>query len=281
MSESGDRTELSHLKRARLDLFEVAVIAERLHGVADRRVDGTVGPLGHRVGDVESFEEQRTRLRRCDPRWRGSGQAPSRGESDCRHGRWPRSRRAECAPPRLPCDGICHDNGGRRAQGTEGPCRDAGLRRCHGRGGHLRDVPPEVATGRVVVVVGGEWSWWSAARWSWSALAMAKHAPGSDEVGVGGWRRRRRRGARRRGGRNLRRDGLGGRARAGVLFGHHHADGDGGPGRHQDSGAGQAPQADVGATPGLRGVGRRTDLIGQVLGSASVSWKRQRVGIRL
>ena len=59
VSESGDRTEVSQLERARLDLFEVTVVAERLHGVADRRVDGTVGPLGHRVGDVECFEEQR------------------------------------------------------------------------------------------------------------------------------------------------------------------------------------------------------------------------------
>ena len=40
------------------------------------------------------------------------------------------------------------------------------------------DVAPEVTTGGVVVVVGGEVSWWSAARWSWSALGMAKHSPG-------------------------------------------------------------------------------------------------------
>ena len=60
--ESRDRTEVSQLKRARLDPIDVAVIAERLHGSADRRVDGTVGSFGHRIGDVESFEEQRRNL---------------------------------------------------------------------------------------------------------------------------------------------------------------------------------------------------------------------------
>jgi hypothetical protein len=56
--ESRDRTEIISLKRARLDPIDVAVIAERLHGFAHRRVNGTVGSLGHRIGDVESFEEQ-------------------------------------------------------------------------------------------------------------------------------------------------------------------------------------------------------------------------------
>jgi hypothetical protein len=56
--ESRDRAEISHLKRARLDPFDVAVIAERLNGFAHRRVNGTVGPFGHRISDVESFEEQ-------------------------------------------------------------------------------------------------------------------------------------------------------------------------------------------------------------------------------
>jgi hypothetical protein len=60
--ESRDRTQISHLKRARLDPIDVSVIAERHHGFADRRVDGTMGPFGHRIGDVESFEEQRGNL---------------------------------------------------------------------------------------------------------------------------------------------------------------------------------------------------------------------------
>jgi hypothetical protein len=58
VSESRDRTEVSRLKRARFDPIDVAVIAERLHGFAHRRVNGTVGSFGHRIGDVESFEEQ-------------------------------------------------------------------------------------------------------------------------------------------------------------------------------------------------------------------------------
>ena len=81
------------------------------------------------------------------------------------------------------CDWICHDNDGRGAQGTEGPRRDAGLRRCLGRGGHLRDVAPEVATGRVVVVVGGK-----VVVVGGEVVVVGagdgEALPGSDEVGV-------------------------------------------------------------------------------------------------
>ena len=59
VSEAGNRTEVGQSEGTRLDLFEVAVVAERLHGATDRRVDSTVGSLGHRVGNVQSFEEQR------------------------------------------------------------------------------------------------------------------------------------------------------------------------------------------------------------------------------
>ena len=58
--EPGDRAEDRAICRAtRLDPVEVAVVAERLHGVANGRIDSAVGPLGHRVGDVESLEEKR------------------------------------------------------------------------------------------------------------------------------------------------------------------------------------------------------------------------------
>jgi hypothetical protein len=60
--EPGDRTQDQPSGGARLDLFEVTVVAERLDGVADRRVDRPVGSLGHRVGDLESFEEKRGNL---------------------------------------------------------------------------------------------------------------------------------------------------------------------------------------------------------------------------
>ena len=128
-------------------------------------------------------------------------------------------------------------------------------RRRHGGRAH-RDVPPEVTTGRffvvvggdvvVVVVVGGEWLW--------LAMSMPRRCTGYRRSGVvvggddvvvvevlvpkGTWV-----------------GASGGRARPGVLFGHHHADGDGGPGGHQGSGTGQPPKAGFGAPPGLRGVG--------------------------
>ena len=49
---------------------------------------------------------------------------------------------------------ICHGDRGRRAQGTEGSRRQPGLRRYRGRRTHRRDVPPEVTTGRDLVLVG-------------------------------------------------------------------------------------------------------------------------------
>ena len=58
MPEAGDRTGVSDLQSARLDPFEVTVITERDHRVANCGVDGTVGPLGHCVGHVERFKEQ-------------------------------------------------------------------------------------------------------------------------------------------------------------------------------------------------------------------------------
>ena len=54
----------------------------------------------------------------------------------------------------------------------------------------------------------------------------------------------------------------GGRAGPGVLFGHHHADGDGGSGRHQGGGTGQSPKTGVGALPGLGEVAGGVELIG-------------------
>ncbi len=154
MPESRDRTEISQLKRARHDPIDVAVIAKGLHGSADRRVDGTVGPFGHRIGDVESFEEHRRNLDGAsrvgvEVRKLRVGSKATAGTVDGL------SLGAE-NPLRFVCvRWVCHDNSGRGAQGTEGPSRHAGLRRCLGRGGHLRDVAPEVATGGVVVVVGG------------------------------------------------------------------------------------------------------------------------------
>jgi len=59
VSEPGDRTEVRQVERTRLDQVEVTVVAEHRHGTADRRVDRTLGPVGHRVGDVERLEEQR------------------------------------------------------------------------------------------------------------------------------------------------------------------------------------------------------------------------------
>ena len=59
MSEADNRVEFGQAERTRLDLFEVAVVAKRLHGVANSRIDGAMGPLGHRDGNVESLEEQR------------------------------------------------------------------------------------------------------------------------------------------------------------------------------------------------------------------------------
>ena len=47
MPEARDRTGVSDLQRTRLDLFEVTVITERLHRVANCGVDSTVGSLGH------------------------------------------------------------------------------------------------------------------------------------------------------------------------------------------------------------------------------------------
>jgi hypothetical protein len=56
--EPSDRTEAGCSHETGLDLFEVTVIAERSHGGADSGIDGTVCPLGYRVGDNERFEEQ-------------------------------------------------------------------------------------------------------------------------------------------------------------------------------------------------------------------------------
>jgi hypothetical protein len=142
------------------------------------------------------------------------------------------------------CDGSEHDDGGRRAQGAERPRRDAGLRRRHG--------------GVLIATCRPRWrqdelsSWWG----QWSS--------------GGGRRGGRGHGARvRRGGgvwssRSCDRPKsgsapgpwVGRRAGAGVLFGHHHADGDGRPGRHQCRGTGQQPEAGVGAPPGLGRVRR-------------------------
>ena len=184
MPESRDRTEISHLNRARLDSIDVAVIAERLHGPADRRVDGTVGPFGDRIGDVESFEQQRRNLD-CATRV-GVEVGKLRIGAKATAGTVDGLSLGAQNQLRVVCAGrVCHDNDGRGAQPTEGPRRNAGLRRCLGRGGHLRDVAPEVATGRVVVVVGGK-----VVVVGGEVVVVGagegEALPGSDEVGVVG-----------------------------------------------------------------------------------------------
>ena len=148
----GAGPELSQPQRTRLDLLKVAVVAEYLDGTANRRVDGALGSLRHRIGDVQRFEEQR-RNRRRSARVGVEVDSSSQGGSDCRPGRLPPppGRRILSASSTSAPTGT--------TTGPSCPRRGRIVRwwtafwRTHGRAHRL--VPPEVTTGRVVVVVGG------------------------------------------------------------------------------------------------------------------------------
>ena len=231
--------------------------------------------LGHCVGDVESFEEQGRDLDGAarvgvEVRELGVGTEAAAGTVDGLDLVAQDALRLVCAR------WICHDDGGRRAQGTEGPrrrCSDCVDATVDG-GSPSRDVAPEVTTGRVVVVVGGDVVVVVDGEVVVVGDVDAEDVAGSDEVvGRAGW-------TSGRGVASTWPESASGRCwtpcSPRVLFGHHHADGDGGSGRDQDRGSGQAAQAGVGAPPGLGRVGLRawsSSATSSRFGIAS--WKRR------
>ena len=261
VSEPGDRAEISHRLAA-----EPRSVRSHGHSRAPPWRCPTVGStapwvrLGHRVGDIESFEEQGGDFDRCGPAlaWRCASSESARKRLQARSMASTSSRSTRS---RVVCvRRIRHDDGGRRAQGAEGSRREAGLRRRHGGRTH-REVPPEVTTGRLRRRggrrCGGRGGRWRRGRrcravnWHRGPMHRGVEVLGVEVVGVSA-------------------GAGGGPAGPRVLVRDHHADGDGGSGgqptlRH-GSGVARGRRRDR-RVSGELGCG--VELTGHVLGSAS------------
>jgi hypothetical protein len=151
VSRSGPKVGIP--KRAGLDLLEITVVSQIRHGGANRRVDRAMSFFRHCIRDDQSLEEQ----------W-GHFEGPSSvGVKDCKFRIGTESAtgqidRLHLRPQHAFCF-VCvffiRDNGsGSCSQSPEGSL-GGGVGLLH-EGRVHRLVPPDVATGRVVVVVGGE-----------------------------------------------------------------------------------------------------------------------------
>ena len=136
-------------------------------------------------------------------------------------------------------------------------------------------MPPEVTTGRVVVVVGGDVVVVVGGEVVVVGVVDAEEAPGSDEVVRSCWRHVVVEvfGVEVP---DLSRNDVGGGAGTGVLFGHDEADCDRRPGRRQGGESGQPAQAERARCR----VSGESDCGGEVIGAGSrismALWKGRR-----
>jgi hypothetical protein len=151
VSRSGPKVGIP--KRAGLDLLEITVVSQIRHGGANRRVDRAVCFFCHPIRDNESLEEQWGHFE--GPSSIGVKEGKFRIGTESATGQ---IDRLHLGPQHAFCF-VCvrfirHDDSGSRSQSPKGSL-GGGVGLFHDGRVH-RLVPPDVATGRVVVVVGGE-----------------------------------------------------------------------------------------------------------------------------
>ena len=151
---AGDRPERPGRRRGPgPHLVEVGVVAERGDGVADGRVDGARRcARPHRRATRERLEEQRADAHGAPGVRRAALQLRVGRGSGCRRGRWRRARRRSMPLGRVGRGGVLHHD---RRRGADGPEGAGGQRRGVTSGAAVSPRPtmtPDVTVGVVVVL---------------------------------------------------------------------------------------------------------------------------------
>ncbi len=153
MAVSRNGPKVGFPKRAGLDLLEISVVTQIRHGGANRWVDRATSFFRHPIRDNQSLEEQWGHFE--GPSSVGVKEGKFRIGTESATGQIDRFHLGPQHAFCFVCVCFIRDNDtGNRSQSPEGSL-GGGVGLLHERRVH-RLVPPDVATGRVVVVVGGE-----------------------------------------------------------------------------------------------------------------------------